>query len=348
MPQEQTTLTKKDFVSDQTIRWCPGCGDYGILTAVQKTLPDLGIKKEDVVFISGIGCSSRFPYYMDTYGFHSIHGRAPAVASGLKVARPELSVWVITGDGDALSIGGNHLIHILRRNLDINILLFNNEIYGLTKGQYSPTSKRGTVAKTTPEGSIDNPFSALRLALGAGGSFLARTYDKDMKHMEKVFKRAHQHKGTSFTEVLQNCVIFNDGVFDPITGKDNRVNTMIFVEHGQKMLFGEGNSKGLRLNHGALEVVSAVDNPDQVTAYNENDPHFLQTFEAAARRHVLSGAKEQALPVPFGVLYREERGVYEEDLEAQVQNAISKKGKGTLQQLLHAGETWVVDNNKRD
>lgn len=331
---QTATLTKKDFTSDQTVRWCPGCGDYGILTAVQKTMPELGVARENIAFISGIGCSSRFPYYMNTYGFHTIHGRAPAIASGLKLTRRDLSVWMITGDGDALSIGGNHLIHILRRNLDINILLFNNEIYGLTKGQYSPTSAKGTIAKSTPDGSLDTPFSPLRLAVGAGGSFLARTYDKDMKHMEKTVKQAHLHKGTSLVEVLQNCVIFNDEVFEPVVGKENRHNTMIFVEHGQKMLFGENNSKGLKLNHGSFEIVSAVDNPDQVAAYDERDPHFLQTFEAVGGKN--------GIPVPFGVLYREDRSIYEEDVEAQVQSVIAKKGRGDLRKLLHAGETWQV------
>ena len=329
-----TTLTKKDFASDQTVRWCPGCGDYGILTAVQKTMPELGIAKENIAFISGIGCSSRFPYYMNTYGFHTIHGRAPAIASGLKVTRRDLSVWMVTGDGDALSIGGNHLIHILRRNVDINILLFNNEIYGLTKGQYSPTSAKGTVAKSTPDGSVDNPFSPLKLALGAGGTFLARTYDKDMKHMEKTVKVAHLHKGTSLVEVLQNCVIFNDEVFEPTVGKENRGNTMIFVEHGQKLIFGKDNEKGLKLNHGSFDIISAVDNPDQVAVYNENDPHFLQTFEAVGGKN--------GIPVPFGVLYREERSVYEEDVEVQVQAVTAKKGRGDLRKLLHSGETWVV------
>ncbi|MBN8222329.1 MAG: 2-oxoacid:ferredoxin oxidoreductase subunit beta [Spirochaetes bacterium] len=329
------TLTKKDFASDQTVRWCPGCGDYGILTAVQKTMPELGIAKENIVFISGIGCSSRFPYYMNTYGFHTIHGRAPAIASGLKLTRPELSVWMVTGDGDSLSIGGNHLIHILRRNLDINILLFNNEIYGLTKGQYSPTSAKGTVAKSTPDGSVDTPFSPLKLAIGAGGSFLARTYDKDMKHMEKTVKAAHGHKGTSLVEVLQNCVIFNDEVFEPIVAKETRADKMIFVEHGEKLLFGTDNSKGLALNtHGGFDVVSAVDNPNAVATFDAANPHFLQTFEA------VGGAN--GIPVPFGVLYRQERTVYEADVEAQVQAAIQKKGKGDITKLLHAAETWQV------
>ncbi len=330
----QATLTKKDFVSDQMIRWCPGCGDYGILTAVQKTMPELGIARENIVFISGIGCSSRFPYYMNTYGFHTIHGRAPAIASGLKLTRPELSVWMITGDGDSLSIGGNHLIHILRRNLDINILLFNNEIYGLTKGQYSPTSAKGTVAKSTPDGSVDTPFSPLKLAVGAGGSFLARTYDKDMKHMEKIVKAAHAHQGTSLVEILQNCVIFNDDVFEPIVAKETRADNMIFVEQGQKLVFGKDNEKGLKLGHGSFEVISAVDNPNAVATFDEADPYFLQTFESVGGKN--------GIPVPFGVLYRQARTVYEQDVNQQVQAAIAKKGKGDIQKLLYAGETWEV------
>lgn len=331
----QATLTKKDFVSDQMIRWCPGCGDYGILTAVQKTMPELGIARENIVFISGIGCSSRFPYYMNTYGFHTIHGRAPAIASGLKLTRPELSVWMITGDGDSLSIGGNHLIHILRRNLNINILLFNNEIYGLTKGQYSPTSAKGTVAKSTPDGSVDTPFSPLKLAIGAGGSFLARTYDKDMKHMEKTVKAAHNHNGTSLVEILQNCVIFNDDVFEPIVAKETRADNMIFIEHGQKLIFGADNQKGLAVNaHGGFDIVSAVDNPNAVATFDEANPHFIQTFEAVGGKN--------GIPVPFGVLFRQERTVYEADLEAQTQAVIAKKGKGDIQKLLRGAETWEV------
>ncbi|MBV6492088.1 MAG: 2-oxoglutarate oxidoreductase subunit KorB [Turneriella sp.] len=339
-----TTLTKKDFTSNQTVRWCPGCGDYGILTAVQKTMPELGVPKENIVFISGIGCSSRFPYYMETYGFHSIHGRAPAIASGLKITRPELSVWVITGDGDSLSIGGNHLIHVLRRNININILLFNNEIYGLTKGQYSPASARGTISKTTPEGSIDAPFSALKLAHGAGGTFLARTYDKDMKHMEKVFKEAHNHAGTSLVEILQNCVIFNDEVFEPIVGKENRAETMIFVEHGEKLLYGAQKEKGLRFNdHGTFDVVNAVDNPEAVATFDATDMRFLLRFENINVKESRNKVTENKIPVPFGVLYREERSVYEKDLEAQVQAVIQKKGKGNLAQLLQNAVTWKVD-----
>ena len=327
-------LTIKDWESDQEVRWCPGCGDYAILKAVQRTMVELGSDPAQTVFVSGIGCSSRFPYYMASYGFHTIHGRAPAVATGIKLANPELDIWLVTGDGDGMSIGGNHTFHFIRRNINSQIMLFNNEIYGLTKGQYSPTSAKGTVAKSTPDGSVDNPFSPLKLAIGAGGTFLARTFDKDMKHMEKTVKAAHLHKGTSLVEVLQNCVIFNDEVFEPTVGKENRGNTMIFVEHGQKLIFGKDNEKGLKLNHGSFEIVSAVDNPDQVAVYNENDPHFLQTFEAVGGKN--------GIPVPFGVLYREQRSIYEEDVEAQVQAVVAKKGRGDLRKLLHAGETWVV------
>jgi len=330
----QAVLTKKDFVSDQTIRWCPGCGDYGILTAVQKTLPELGVARENIAFVSGIGCSSRFPYYMNTYGFHTIHGRAPAIASGLKLMRPELSVWIATGDGDALSIGGNHFIHLLRRNLDINLILFNNEIYGLTKGQYSPTSARGTIAKSTPDGSIDTPFSPVKLASGAGASFIARTFDKDMKHMEKIVKRAYDHKGTSFIEVLQNCVIFNDGVHDPVTNREVRADTMIMVEHGQKLLFGKENEKGLKLGHGSFEIVSALDNPNQIAVFDENDMNFLNLFE--------THAGHGGIPVPAGVLYRNDRSVYEQEVLQQIQQVTAKKGRGEIRKLLHAGETWEV------
>ncbi|MBI3395503.1 MAG: 2-oxoacid:ferredoxin oxidoreductase subunit beta, partial [Spirochaetia bacterium] len=232
-------LTRKDFTSDQEVRWCPGCGDYAILAAIQKTMPELGIPKEKIVFVSGIGCSSRFPYYMNTYGFHTIHGRAPAIATGLKIARPDLSVWLVTGDGDSMSIGGNHFIHALRRNIDINILMFNNEIYGLTKGQYSPTSAPGTVTKSSPYGSIDTPFTPASLALGAEAGFVARAHDKDMKLMSDVFKRAAEYKGTSFVEILQNCVIFNDGVYDSTTDKEVRDDRIIYLENNKPLIYGK-------------------------------------------------------------------------------------------------------------
>src|SRR6185369_13811726 len=249
-------LTKKDFVSDQEVRWCPGCGDYAILAQVQKVLPELGVAREKFVFVSGIGCSSRFPYYVNTYGLHSIHGRAPAIASGIKATRPELSVWIVTGDGDALSIGGNHLIHCLRRNLDVNILLFNNRIYGLTKGQYSPTSEVGKVTKSTPVGSIDHPFDPIALALGADASFVARSIDVETKHLQEIVKRAHAHKGGSFVEILQNCNVFNDGAFSDVTEKDRKAEHTLVLEHGKPLIFGKAKDKGIRLRDFRPEVVS--------------------------------------------------------------------------------------------
>jgi 2-oxoglutarate ferredoxin oxidoreductase subunit beta len=240
-------LSRKDFVSDQDVRWCPGCGDYAILAQVQKVMPELGVPRENFVFLSGIGCSSRFPYYMNTYGFHTIHGRAPAIATGLKASRPDLSVWVATGDGDALSIGGNHLIHALRRNIDINILLFNNRIYGLTKGQYSPTSEQGKITKSTPLGSVDHPFNPISVALGAEGTFVARSIDVEAKHLQTIVRRAYEHKGTAFVEILQNCNIFNDGAFANLTEKDIKADTQLVLEHGKPLIFGKNRDKGIRL-----------------------------------------------------------------------------------------------------
>ena len=255
----QATYTRKDFTSDQAVRWCPGCGDYAILAQTQKVFPDLGRKKEDFVFISGIGCSSRFPYYMDTYGFHTIHGRAPAIASGVKISRPDLSVWVVTGDGDGLSIGGNHTIHMLRRNLDMNVMLFNNRIYGLTKGQYSPTSEVGKVTKSTPMGSLDIPFNPLSLALGAGSTFIARTIDKETKHLQEMITESYKHKGTSFMEIYQNCNIFNDGAFSSLTDRDTKADTVPWLEDGQPLVFGSEKSKGIRLDGNKPVVVEIGD-----------------------------------------------------------------------------------------
>lgn len=253
------TYTKKDFTSDQAVRWCPGCGDYAVLAQTQKVFPDLGVDKENFVFISGIGCSSRFPYYMDTYGFHTIHGRASAIASGVKLANPDLSVWVVTGDGDGLSIGGNHTIHLLRRNLDINVMLFNNRIYGLTKGQYSPTSEVGKITKSTPMGSLDTPFNPLTLALGAGATFVSRTIDKQTKHMQAMIMRSHGHKGTSFMEIYQNCNIFNDGAFAQLTDKETKSDTVLLLENGEPMLFGAEKQKGVRLDGNTPIVVEIGD-----------------------------------------------------------------------------------------
>ncbi len=329
-------LTRKDFASDQDVRWCPGCGDYAILATVQRTLPELGVKRENVVFISGIGCSSRFPYYMNTYGMHTIHGRAPAIATGLKVSRPELDVWIITGDGDALSIGGNHLIHILRRNLNTQILLFNNQIYGLTKGQYSPTSPFGKITKSSPYGSLDYPFNPPAMVLGAEGTFVARTMDRHPKHMQGILKRAHAHRGAAFVEIYQNCNIFNDGAFFEFTEKDTQPERALFLEHGKPLLFANGK-KGIRLDGFRLEVVDL-----ESSSYGVADclVHDETNRELAL---MLSRMSDRAdLPRPFGVLFREERPTYEELVHQQIRQIQEKEGKGDLQQLLDSGMVWEV------
>ena len=274
----ENTLTRKDFVSDQEVRWCPGCGDYAILAAVQKVFPELGVKKENFLIVSGIGCSSRFPYYMDTYGFHSIHGRAPAFATGAKLANPDLSVWIVTGDGDAMSIGGNHFIHVLRRNLDVNILMFNNRIYGLTKGQYSPTSELGKVTKSTPMGSLDHPFNPPSLALGSGATFVARTIDRDSKHLASIVKESHIHKGSSFVEIYQNCNIFNDGAFANMTDRETKMETRLVLEESQPMIFGKDKDKGLILNGSQLSVLQLSDNKtvDDVLVHNSSDKNMAR------------------------------------------------------------------------
>ena len=327
-------LTKKDFMSDQEVRWCPGCGDYAILSAIQKTLPTLGIPKENIAIISGIGCSSRFPYYMDTYGFHTIHGRAPAVATGLKLANPELSVWVITGDGDSLSIGGNHLIHVLRRNVNLNIVMFNNEIYGLTKGQFSPTSQPGTVSKSTPFGSVDRPFHPLQVALGARAGFVARVSDTNLKHMSEVFAKAHAHKGTSFIEVYQNCIIFNDGVFDQTTGKEHRNDNMLYLEEGEPLLFGKDKSKGIALD--CLRPTVSSDPRDP------RIPRHDPTQESPLYAQMLVELSPPEFPEVFGILRAVESPVYEEQLIAQEEELIQRKGRGTLEDVLHSGDLWEV------
>jgi 2-oxoglutarate ferredoxin oxidoreductase subunit beta len=328
-------LSRKDFVSDQDVRWCPGCGDYAILAQVQKVMPELGVPRENFVFISGIGCSSRFPYYMNTYGFHSIHGRAPAIATGLKVARPELSVWVVTGDGDALSIGGNHLIHILRRNVDVNILLFNNRIYGLTKGQYSPTSEQGKVTKSTPLGSADYPFSPISVALGADSSFVARTVDVEAKHLQDIIRRAHEHRGTSFVEILQNCNIFNDGAFSALTEKDTKADAQLLLEHGKPLIFGKARDKGIRLRGHALEVVqlgNGVTEAD-LLVHDETDPVLA---------FLLSTMSPPKLPTPIGVFRAVTRETYESIVTEQMQTAKQRQGEGDLEELLNRGDTWTV------
>ena len=336
MISETPSLAKKDFVSDQDIRWCPGCGDYAILSQIQKIFPGLGIPKEKFLIVSGIGCSSRFPYYMNTYGFLSIHGRAPAVASGCKLANPNLSVWVITGDGDSMSIGGNHFIHILRRNFDIKILMFNNRIYGLTKGQYSPTSELGKVTKSTPMGSLDHPFNPPQLALGASGTFIARTIDIEQKHMASVFQAAAEHHGTSFVEIYQNCNIFNDGAFSDLTEKDTKEETQLILEHEKPMIFGVDQKKGLILEGATFKVVKIGKN------YNTDDviKHNMYDKNLAMLLSEITYIPE--LPVPIGILYKENKPTYEQMMTEQIQEAIDLRGKGDLEKLITGTNSWTV------
>jgi len=328
-------LTKKDFVSDQDVRWCPGCGDYAILSQVQKLLPELGIPREKYVFVSGIGCSSRFPYYVDTFGFHSIHGRAPAIATGLKASRPDLSVWVVTGDGDALSIGGNHLLHILRRNVDVNILLFNNRIYGLTKGQYSPTSELGKVTKSSPAGSPDYPIDPISIALGAEGTFVARTIDVDTKHLQAVIRRAVAHKGTSFVEILQNCNVFNDGIWADLSDKTTKFDTQLQLEHGQPLLFGKNRDKGIRVEGMRPSVVTLGNGTTEadVLVHDEHNP---------ALAYLLSYLRAPGFPTPIGVFTARDRPTYEGLLGEQIASAREKSGIGDLDAALRKGGTWTV------
>jgi 2-oxoglutarate ferredoxin oxidoreductase subunit beta len=331
-------LSRKDFVSDQEVRWCPGCGDYSILAQTQKLMPELGIPKEKIVFISGIGCSSRLPYYMNTYGFHSIHGRAPAIASGLKASRPELQVWVITGDGDGLSIGGNHLLHILRRNIDLVIVLFNNRIYGLTKGQYSPTSEQGKVTKTSPVGTIDYPVNPLMFALGAGATFIARSLDNDTHHLVSTLERAAGHKGTSFVEVYQNCVVYNDAAFDGFADKMVRPDQTIALEQGKPLIFGKEQTRGIRLNGTTPEIVELGNGvtPDNLLVHDE-------TREDPTVAFILAQMQHPEFPVPLGVLRAVERPTYETLMERQIDEAIARQGKGDLATLFAEGDTWTVD-----
>lgn len=335
-----TTLTAKDFATDQDVRWCPGCGDYSILKQVQTVLADTGLQREDVVFVSGIGCAARFPYYMNTYGMHSIHGRAPAVASGLKSVNPNLSIWVATGDGDSLSIGGNHLIHTLRRNFDLNILLFNNEIYGLTKGQYSPTSPKGMMTKSTPLGSIDHPFDPLKLAFGADGSFIARTMDRDVKHLREVVTKANDHKGTSLVEIYQNCNVFNDGAFFTFTDKATKKDNCIFLQQDEPLVFGEEDHYGVKLDGFKPMIVNLQDgiSLDELWIHDEQD----KAKAALLTQYFDSSHREEKLPKPFGIIYREERSTYEDNLLDQLQSSKEKKGPGNLDELLEGKNTWVV------
>jgi 2-oxoglutarate/2-oxoacid ferredoxin oxidoreductase subunit beta len=332
-----TTLTKKDFTSDQEPRWCPGCGDYAILAAVQTFMPELGIEPHRTVFVSGIGCSGRFTYYMDTYGFHGIHGRALAIATGIAVAQPDLSVWVVTGDGDSLSIGGNHLIHALRRNVDLKVLLFNNQIYGLTKGQYSPTSEEGKVTKSTPFGSVDHPFNPVALALGAEASFVARTLDNDRQHLTEVLRKAAQHRGTAFVEIYQNCNVFNDGAFDVLRDKPQGVHNQIRLVDGEPIVFDEGTRCVRVGENGRLEIAAVQESaPESIVVH---DTHGRPSL-AFALAHLSHGPTE---PTCVGIFHEEERPTYGESVRDQLMRAKERLGPGELANLLHAGDTWTVD-----
>ncbi len=333
-------LTAKDFVTDQEVRWCPGCGDYSILAQVQKVMPTLGIPKENIVIVSGIGCSSRFPYYMNTYGMHSIHGRATAVASGLKAARPELSVWIVTGDGDALSIGGNHTIHLLRRNFDVNILLFNNQIYGLTKGQYSPTSEEKKITKSTPMGSIDHPFNPLALAMGADASFIGRSMDRDPKHLQAMLLRSAAHKGASFLEIYQNCNIFNDGAFEIFTEKSSKPEEAIFLEQGKPLIFGATQNKGIKLD-GFKPIIVEIEegaSTGDLWIHDEKDFYKAQILI----RMFDDPAMQGHLPRPFGVFFEADRACYEDVMAMQIEEAKAKNGVPDLDKLLKGKETWTI------
>ena len=331
-------MTAKDFQTNQDVRWCPGCGDYSILKQVQTVLPQLGVPQENIVIISGIGCSSRFPYYTNTFGMHSIHGRATAIASGLKAVRPELDIWIVTGDGDGLSIGGNHLIHLLRRNFDVNILLFNNQIYGLTKGQYSPTSEMSKVTKSTPMGSIDHPFNPVALALGADATFVARSMDRDPKHMQSALLRAHGHAGASFLEIYQNCNIYNDGAFFTFTEKGSKAGHCLFLDHGKPLIFGENQDKGIRLD-GFKPVVAELGNghsADDLWVHDEQDLVKAQLLS----RFFGDPAADGALPRPFGVFYAVSRPTYESLLNAQIELASTRAAD--LDEIIRGPQTWKL------
>jgi 2-oxoglutarate ferredoxin oxidoreductase subunit beta len=338
MSEAPVALARKDFQSDQEVRWCPGCGDYGILAAIQFLLPETGIKPEDLVFVSGIGCAARLPYYMNTYGVHGIHGRAPAIATGVALARPDLHVWVIGGDGDMLSIGGNHLIHALRRNVNLKILMFNNQIYGLTKGQYSPTSEVGKITKSTPFGSLDHPFNPISIALGAEASFVARTHDMDRKHMIEVFKRAHEHPGAAFVEVYQNCNVFNDGAFDAILNKDARPDMLIDLKHGEPVRFGADRELGVTINaSGEAKIVRVEDvGEDRLVVHDErrNDPSLAFALSRLA--------EHPETPTPVGVFRAVERPTYGVAMQQQLVDASSRSGPGDLDALLRSAPTWTV------
>ena len=335
-------LTRKDFVSSQDVRWCPGCGDYSILANVQRIMPELGVERENVVFVSGIGCSSRFPYYMNTYGFHTIHGRAPSFASGIKASNPELSVWVVTGDGDGLSIGANHLLHTIRRNFDLQILLFNNRIYGLTKGQYSPTSQVGLKTKSTPGGSIDYPLDPIAFAIGAGATFVARTIDVDAKHLQQTLRRAHAHKGTAFVEILQNCPVFNDDTWAELQDKKTRTASTLVLGQGEPLVWGApGQRKGIHLEAGRPSIVDLDDDEDPAS---KGVVIHDETTETAAYPFALASLVRPDFPLPVGVFRAIEKPCYEQMLEHQVEEAIAQRGAGDLEALLHSGDTWTVES----
>ncbi len=338
MSVELPVLTAKDYASDQEIRWCPRCGDYSILAQMKKVLPTLGIPKENFVFVSGIGCSSRFPYYMNTYGFHSIHGRAPAIATGVKLANPDLQVWVITGDGDALSIGGNHLMHAIRRNIDFNIVLFNNQIYGLTKGQYSPTSPVGARTKSSPYGSIDNAASPLSVAIGSEATFVARSVDVDIKHLTMVLERAAHHKGTSFVEVYQDCNVFNSGAFLYASKKGEKEDNIIYLEHGKPLVFGKNRDKGIRVNE-----MSRPEIVELGSGISEDDLLFHDSKAAEpSLAFLLARMRYPEFPEPVGIFRDVERPVYDELVERQMQDIVQEKGEGDLEALFNSGDTWTV------
>ncbi|MFY8020368.1 MAG: 2-oxoacid:ferredoxin oxidoreductase subunit beta [Bacteroidia bacterium] len=340
MEMVENKLTSKDFASDQEVRWCPGCGDYSILKQVQTVLPELGVKKEDFAFISGIGCSSRFPYYMDTFGMHSIHGRAMAIATGLKATRPDLSVWVVSGDGDSMSIGGNHFIHTLRRNPDLNILLFNNQIYGLTKGQYSPTSEQGKVTKSTPYGSVDYSFNPIALSLGADATFVARSMDRDPKHLQAMIKRSYEHKGTSLLEIYQNCNVFNDGAFEIFTEKSSKKQQTLMMEHGKPLVFGENADKGIKLD-GFKPVIVDLNDASVNDLWIHDETDLVKA--TIISRFYDDPAIEGHFPRPFGVFYvNSARRSFEDLFNEQVDQVKAKNPVADLDKLIAGKETWVV------
>ncbi|MDA0835017.1 MAG: 2-oxoacid:ferredoxin oxidoreductase subunit beta [Planctomycetota bacterium] len=336
--EQLPVLTAKDFASDQEIRWCPRCGDYSILAQMKKVLPTLGIPREKFVFVSGIGCSSRFPYYVNTYGFHGIHGRAPAIATGVKLANPDMQVWVITGDGDALSIGGNHLMHVIRRNVDLKIILFNNQIYGLTKGQYSPTSPAGVKTKSSPYGAIDNPLSPISVAIGTEATFVARAVDVDIKHLTMVLERAAHHEGTAFVEVYQDCNVFNSGAFNYASKKESKDDHVIYLEHGKPLIFGANRNKGIRVNEGNRPEIVELGN-----GITEDDLLFHDEKAAEpSLAFMLGRMRYPEFPEPMGIFRAVSRPIYDREVEKQV-NAVSQaQGPGDLDELFDSGDTWTV------